>query len=118
MDFKLPSLNKVFVAGNLLDNPESRVTSNGARVTNFKVACNKRFRDSQGRMKDKTCYISVVTWNKLAETCNNVLKKGDGVFIDGELQNRQTSSDLEVLANKVEFLTKRNYSTKSEEQDE
>lgn len=112
MEFKLPSLNKVLVIGNLLINPETKVTSTAHTVTNFRIACNKKFRDSQGELKDKVCYINVVCWSKLAEICAKNLKKSDGVFIEGELQNRQlpTGMILELLANRVEFLTKRNYS--------
>lgn len=117
MDFKLPSLNKVFVVGNLLEDPETKVvSSNNTYVINFRIACNKRFRDSQG-IKDKVNYINLVAWSKLAETCSKVLKKGDGVFVEGELQNRQlpTGPIMEVLANRVEFLTKRSYTSESEE---
>ena len=115
MNFKLPSINKLFFAGNLLDDPDSRIVSNNAQVTNFKIAGNKRFRDSQG-MKDKVCYVNIVAWSKLAEICAKVLRKGDGVFVEGELQNRQTQNGmiLEVLANRVEFLTKRNYHEETE----
>ena len=103
----------MFVVGNLTDNPDFKTTSTNAQVTNFSIALNKKFRDSQG-MKDKVCYVNIVAWSKLAEVCGKTLKKGDGVFVEGELQNRQTGSILEVLANRVEFLTKRNYREEEE----
>ena len=71
-------------------------------------------------MKDKLCYVNIVAWSKLAEICVKSLKKGDSVYIEGELQNRQlpTGTILEVLANKIEFLSKKNYSKPNDTKEE
>ena len=109
MNFKLQTLNKVLVVGNLLIDPETKNVSSST-VTNFRIACNRKFKDSHGNFKDKVCYINIVAWAKLAEICSEKLKKGDGVFVEGELQNRKLSNGsliLEVLADRVEFLTKK-----------
>jgi single-strand DNA-binding protein len=66
---KLPNLNKVLIVGNLVKDPELRYTTTGAPVVNFKIASNKKFRDGLGMQKEEVCYIGVVAWQKLAESC-------------------------------------------------
>lgn len=66
------------------------------------------------------CYIGVVAWNKLAESCNNMLKKGNAVLVDGELQNRTWKTDdgnsrsiVEIKARRIQFLNKKGHLTDS-----
>lgn len=82
------SLNKVQIIGNLGRDPEMRYTPSGAAVTNFTVAVNRRRRDPQGgQMIEETEWFRVVAWEKLAETCNEFLRKGRPVYIEGRLQS-------------------------------
>ena len=84
-DLKMPELNNVMVAGNLTKDPTFRETSNNTPVVNFHVAINRRYRDSSNLWQEDVCYVGVVAWNKLADSCRERLTKGSAVLIDGEL---------------------------------
>ncbi|OGC78752.1 MAG: hypothetical protein A2145_03445 [candidate division Zixibacteria bacterium RBG_16_40_9] len=110
---KLPSLNKVIIVGNLTRDPELRFTQAGVPVVNFKIASNKRYKDSLGIVKEDVCYIGVVAWEKLAESCRDHLKKGSAVLVEGELRSRLKEHEdgtkrnfVEIKAFYIQFLDK------------
>jgi single-strand DNA-binding protein len=111
---KLPTLNRVFIVGNLTKDPELRKTNSGVPVINFRIASSRRFKDSTGVWKEEVCYVGVVAWQRLAETCNDYLARGSAVFIEGELQSRSWETEegnkrsmVEIHAHKIQFLDKR-----------
>ena len=71
----MASLNKVMVIGNLGADPEMRYTANGNAVTTYNVATNESWTDQAGERKERTEWFSVVTWNRLAETCAQYLTR-------------------------------------------
>jgi len=116
-DLKMPELNSVIVAGNLTKDPVFRETSNQTPVVNFHVAANRRYKDSSNQWQEDVCYVGVVAWNKLADSCRDRLKKGSAVLIDGELQSRTFKTDdgrnrtiVEIKAKRIQFLNKFNKS--------
>jgi len=111
----MASLNKVIVIGNVGTEPEMRFTPSGKPVTSFSVATNEKFGDN-----DHTEWFSIVVWNKLAETCNQYLTKGQQVYVEGRLQTRSWEGDdgvkhykTEVIANRVLFLGQRKQAEES-----
>ena len=116
-DLKMPELNSVIVAGNLTKDPVFRQTSNNTPVVNFHVAANRRYKDSSNQWQEDVCYVGVVAWNKLADSCRDRLKKGSAVLIDGELQSRTFKTEdgknrtiVEIKAKRIQFLNKFNKS--------
>ena len=81
------SWNRVELIGNLTRDPELRFTPNGAAVCTFGLATNRTY-VSEGEKKEEVDFHRLVSWNKLAELCNQLLKKGTKVFISGRLQTR------------------------------
>ena len=81
------SWNRVEIIGNLTRDPEMRYTPSGAAVVTFSIATNRTF-VSDGEKKEEADFHRCVAWNKLAELCNQLLKKGNRVFVSGRLQNR------------------------------
>ncbi len=113
-DLKIPELNSVIIAGNLTKDPICRQTTNGTPVINFSIASNRKYRDANNQWQEDVCYVGVVAWNKLAESCRDRLKKGNAVLIDGELQSRTWKAEdgsnrsvVEVKARRIQFLNKR-----------
>ena len=107
-------LNKVMIIGNLGKDPEMKYTQQGKPVTTFSVAVSRTRRDADGQMKDETEWFRVVAWEKLAETCNEYLRKGSKVYIEGRLQTReyqaqdgQTRQSVEIVANEMLILDSR-----------
>ncbi len=104
-------LNKCMVIGHLGADPEMRYTANGSAVTTFRVASSRNYTNSQGERVEETEWFSVVTWNRLAETCAQYLSKGRQVYVEGRLQTRswegqdgQTRYRTELVAETVKFL--------------
>lgn len=104
------SLNRVLLIGNLTKDPELRYTPSGTPVANLRLAVNSSFKDQSGQRKEETCFVTIVVWSKQAEICNQYLKKGRSVFIEGRLLYRsweaegKTRSTMEVRADRVQFL--------------
>ena len=115
-------LNKVMIIGNLGADPEMRFTPGGSPVTTFNVAVSRVYSPPEGERKVETEWFSVVTWTKLAETCNQYLTKGQKVYCEGRLHTRtwdgqdgQKHYKTEVIADRVIFLDKKQAAGRSEE---
>ena len=111
-------LNKVQIIGNLGADPEMRNTTNGTRVTNFRVAVSRNRRGTDGATVDETEWFRVVAFDsggyKLAALCNQHLRKGQRVYVEGRLQSRKyTDKDgvertsVEVVASEMVLLSGR-----------
>ena len=103
-------LNKILVIGNVGRDPEMRYTPNGNAVTNFSLAVSRRY-TANGEQQQDTEWFDIVTWNRLAENCNNYVTKGMKVFVEGRFRSRswvgqdgQTRSRNEINAFNVQFL--------------
>jgi single-strand DNA-binding protein len=87
------SLNKVMIIGNLGSDPEIRSTANGGRVANFSVATSRSWSGRDGTQQEKTEWHRIVAWDnergpKLADVAERFLKKGERVYIEGEIEYR------------------------------
>ena len=108
------SFNKVILLGNLTRDPEVRYTPSGTAVASFAIAVNRRYKQGE-ETKDEVSYIDIVVFGKQAEACGQYLNKGDGILVDGRLQQRrwddketgQKRSKVEVAAQSVTFMPKR-----------
>jgi single-strand DNA-binding protein len=110
----------IIIVGNLGKDPEMRYTPSGQAVTNFNVATNRQYTGSDGNQVKETIWFRVSTWGKQAETCNQYLKKGSRVLIEGRLipdpktggpriwQGQSgPGANFEVNASTVRFLSSR-----------
>ncbi len=82
------SLNKAIIIGNLGSDPEIRTTGSGTRVANFSVATSRSWKNQAGEQQEKTEWHRIVCWDKLAEIVERYLKKGNQVYIEGEIEYR------------------------------
>ena len=107
----MPSLNKVFLIGNLTKDPEIRYTPSGKAVGDLRMAVNRRFTTADGQTRDETCFVSVVVWGRWAELAGERLTKGMPVFVEGRLQYEEWEKDgqkhnrLRVVSERIQFLT-------------
>jgi single-strand DNA-binding protein len=111
LNLKMPDINNIIIAGNLTNEPSFRKTTNGTPVANFYVASNRKFKDHSGQWRENVCFVGVVAWHKLAESCSEFLTKGSAVLIEGELQSRSWKNDdgstnnvVEIKARRIQFL--------------
>ena len=115
------SYQKIIIIGNLGREPEMRYTPSGQAVTSFSVAVNETYTNANGEKVKKTIWFRVTTWGKQAETCNQYLKKGQQVLVDGRMnadpatggpkiftrQDGTAGSSFEITAQTVRFLSSR-----------
>jgi single-strand DNA-binding protein len=110
------SLNKVTLIGNLGAEPEVRSTSNGGKVATLSLATGRQWTDAKGEKQEKTQWHRVVLWNNkgasLADVAEKFCKKGDKVYIEGEIEYRswqdkdgQTKYTTEINAREMILLS-------------
>jgi single-strand DNA-binding protein len=104
-------MNHVILAGNLTRDPESRQLPSGTAVADLGLAINDSYKNKSGELVETTCFVDVVVWGRLAETCSQYLRKGSPVLVEGRLQLDQWTtqegekrSKLRVRADRVQFL--------------
>lgn len=82
------SLNRATFIGNLGADPEVRSTPGGQQVANFRIACSETWKDGNGVKQERTEWVNIVAWRKLADVAAKWLKKGMQVYVEGKLQTR------------------------------
>jgi single-strand DNA-binding protein len=104
------SLNRAMIIGNLGQDPEIRYTPGGLPVVNFSLATDERYPDKSGKRQEGVQWHRIVVMGKLALTCNEYLKKGRQVFVEGRLRTREWENNgsklqrTEIVASRVQFL--------------
>jgi single-strand DNA-binding protein len=113
-ELKLPEINRVLLSGRLTRDPDRRYGSDGTEVTRFGLAFHRRYRGRDGTPAEQTGYVTVITYQRLAEVCAQYLKKGSAVLVEGRLQMREWTSPqgeqgsrLELRGEMVHFLERR-----------
>lgn len=107
-------LNKVQIIGRLGRDPELRYSQSGSPVCTLSVATDEGYTDRDGKKVERTEWHRVVLYSKAAENCNQFLKKGSLVYVEGSLQTRkwqdqqeQDRFSTEIKAQRVQFLDKK-----------
>lgn len=108
----MSSINKVILVGRLGRDPETRHTSSGKAVCNFSIATDETWKDNSGERQKKTEWHKIVAWGKLAEVCQQYLKKGALVYIEGRIESRdwedkegQKRTSFEIVADTMRILS-------------
>lgn len=112
---------KIIIIGNLGRNPELRYTPTGQGVTNFSVATNRKYTKSDGEKVEEVTWFRISAWGRQAETCNQYLKSGSRVLVEGimspdketgnprifQKNNGESSASYEITADRVVFLSEK-----------
>jgi single-strand DNA-binding protein len=106
------SYNKVFLMGNLCADVEVR-SIGGTSVGKLRLAVDESFTSKSGEKVEKTVFVDVDAWDKLADNCAKLVGKGCSVLVEGKLQmdewtdktSGQKRTKLKVRADRVMFLT-------------
>lgn len=81
-------VNKVILIGNLGKDPELRYLPSGQSVAKFPLATGMRWKDKNGQLQDRTDWHNIVVFGRTAEVCNEYLKKGSPIYLEGRVQTR------------------------------
>ena len=107
----MPALNRVELIGRLGRDPESKFTPTGKRVAHFSVAVSNNWKTNEGETKESTEWVNVEAWERLGVVCQEYLRKGSLVYIDGRLKTDRYEVEGEikfftkVVASTVQFLS-------------
>ena len=116
----MPALNRVQLIGRLGRDPESKFTPTGKRVVHFSVAVSNHWKDREGEMRESTEWVNVEAWERLGETCQEYLRKGSLVYLEGRLRTDRYENQgdtryyTKVVAQAVQFLDNRSASDELE----
>ena len=109
------SLNKAMLIGNTGSDPEIRTIPSGARVAQFSVATSRRWTDKNNQQQEKTEWHRIVVWDRLVDVVERYLRKGDRVYVEGEIEYRQyqdkdgvTKYATEIRAREIVLLGGKN----------
>lgn len=86
------SVNKVILIGNITRDPELKQTGNGQSIVTFGIATNREWATGDGEKHSLSEYHNLVAWGKLAEICQQYLKKGKLIYVEGYLKTRSWDS--------------------------
>ena len=105
----MQSLNKVMLIGNLTRDPMPRALASGTQLSEFGIACNRRYRSQQGEDREDTCFVDCEAWGNVADLANRTLTKGACVYVEGRLrmdswQDKNTGQNRTRLKVVVETL--------------
>ena len=111
----------VIVVGNLGKDPELRYLNSGQAVCDFNIATSRQYTASNGQQVKETIWMRITTWGKQAETCNQYLRKGSKVLVEGRLspdpatggpktylkKDGTPGANYDITASTVRFLSSR-----------
>lgn len=82
-------LNRCEFIGNLGRDPEIRTTQAGEKVANMSLAVTEKWKDKSGERQERTTWVPVVAWGKVAEIAEQYLHKGSKIFVAGQFTVRK-----------------------------
>jgi single-strand DNA-binding protein len=120
----MPALNRVQLIGNLGKDPETRYTTSGKKVCNFSLAVDRRWKSSEGEIKESTDWFNLEAWGRLGEFCQEYLSKGRLVYVEGRLhtdryeQGGEIRYFTKVVISNMQILDRKHEEEPVEEEDE
>jgi len=114
--------NRVTLIGNLGQDPETKTTETGKKVTRFTMATNDGYKNADGQKISETTWHNIVAWNGLADIADRYLKKGKEVAVEGRIVYRSyedkkgaTKNITEIVLNDLLLLRSGKDQAKDEE---
>lgn len=82
------NLNKAMIIGRLGADPEVRYTQSNTAVATLNVATSEKYKDANGDLQENTEWHRIVAWGRLAEICQQYIRKGSQIYVEGPIQTR------------------------------
>jgi single-strand DNA-binding protein len=108
------TINKVLLIGNVAKDPLVRTTTGGAKSALFVVATNRVYKDKSGVVQSEAEFSNCIAWGPLADRCEQFLRKGKLVYVEGRLKTRTKDNEdgtrlhrTEIVITNLIFLSKR-----------
>jgi len=108
------TVNKVTLIGFVGQDPEIRYTNiEKIPVCNISMATNQTWKDSNGNQHIKTEWHRIVLRKELAKICEQSIKKGSQIYIEGQIQSREYNANetkhkvYEIVASELRLLDRK-----------
>lgn len=109
-------MNKVILMGRLARDPEVRSTQSGKSVARMTIAVDRRVSRNAQPGQQTADFINLVAWERLADFCQNYLRKGTKILVEGRIQSRtyegqdgQKKYAVEVSVSDIEFAESKSH---------
>ena len=96
--------NRVTLIGNLGQDPETKTTETGKKVSHFTLATDDGYKNSDGQKVNETTWHNIVAWNGLADIAGKYLKKGRQVAVEGRIVYRTYEDKKGATKNITEIV--------------
>lgn len=96
-------LNQIVLVGRIAKTPEMMENQDGSKFAIINLAVPRTFKNENGEYE--TDFINCTLWTGIAENICKYCKKGDVVGINGRIQNLNNTAQLQLIAEKVSFLS-------------
>jgi len=107
----MPNFNRIIMAGHLTRDPELKELDGGKHLTNFGLACNRTWTDSQGNKQEEVCFVDCTAFGKTAEIIMRYCQKGKPILVEGRLKFEQWQDDAgnkkskhRIVVERMQFL--------------
>lgn len=108
----MPSLNKVYLMGNLTRDPELKVLPKGTTVCQFSLAINRTFKMESSETREEVTYVDIEAWGKQGETIAKYVSKGRPLYVEGRLRldqwedktTKEKRSRMKIVLEQFQFL--------------
>ena len=107
----MPSFNQVLLMGNVTRDPQLKQLPSQTVVAEFGLACNRKFKGSDGEEREETTFVDCTVFGKQAEVISQYVEKGKPLFIQGRLKydtwddkNGGKRSKLSVIVENFQFV--------------
>jgi len=111
MEVYMASLNRCDFIGRCGKDPEVRYTAGGTAVASVSIACSEKFKAKSGEWEEKTEWVNLVFWGKLAEIVGEYVAKGKEIYVSGRMQTRKWQDkegndrySTEIVCEKMQML--------------
>ena len=117
----MTGVNLTIHVGTVGRDPDVKSLTSGSVVANFSIAVNEKWTDKSGQKQERTEWIRVVAFGRLAEIVSQYIHKGSKLYVEGKLQTRSWEQDgqkryiTEVNARNIQMLDSRQQSNQSPE---
>lgn len=107
----MASVNQCNFIGRAGRDAETKFTPSGQAVANVSIACSEKFKNKAGEMEEKTEWVNLVFWGKLAEIVGEYVTKGKEIYVSGRMQTRQYEKDgvtryaTDIVCDRMQMLS-------------
>ncbi len=117
----MSDLNRVYLMGNLAQEPELKDIGSSNKVVNFVVAINRKWKGPEGQEAEEVSYLDCIAYGKRAETIDKYFSKGRKIMLEGRLKQekwedkatKKMQSRIRVIVENFHFVDSKKDATEA-----